>query len=74
MDYDSHYLPKRAYFSSPFLTLSFPHPDWPGDLAGDYNGNIADPLGGDLGDVRILRTSPLVAFADLCCVNWKLSK
>lgn len=31
------------------------------------NGNIADPLGGDLGDVRILRTSPLVAAADLCC-------
>jgi hypothetical protein len=33
------------------------------------NGNIADPLGGDLGDVRILRTSPLVAAADLCCAS-----
>lgn len=33
------------------------------------NGNFADPLGGDLGDVRIIRTSPLVAAADLCCGN-----
>ncbi len=31
------------------------------------NSNFADPLGGDLGDVRIIRTSPLVAASDLCC-------
>jgi hypothetical protein len=33
------------------------------------NGNIADPLGGDLGEIRILRTSPLIAVANLCCKN-----
>jgi hypothetical protein len=31
------------------------------------NGQIADPLGGDLGQVRILRTSPLTAIPDGCC-------
>lgn len=31
------------------------------------NGWFSDPLGGDLGDVRILRTSPLTAFSDRCC-------
>ncbi len=29
-------------------------------------GNLGDPLGGDLGNVRILRTSPLVAVPALC--------
>jgi hypothetical protein len=31
------------------------------------NGSFADPLGGDLGEVRILRTSPLVAVERGCC-------
>ncbi|MFV2084070.1 hypothetical protein [Micromonospora sp. LOL_021] len=32
------------------------------------NGSFADPLGGDLGQVRILRTSPLSAVDHDCCV------
>lgn len=32
------------------------------------NGGFADPLGGDLGQVRILRTSPLSAVERDCCV------
>jgi hypothetical protein len=32
------------------------------------NGSFADPLGGDLGQVRILRTSPLTAVERDCCV------
>jgi hypothetical protein len=32
------------------------------------NGSFDDPLGGDLGQVRILRTSPLSAVARDCCV------
>jgi hypothetical protein len=31
------------------------------------NGSFADPLGGDLGEVRILRTSPLAAVERGCC-------
>jgi hypothetical protein len=31
------------------------------------NGSFADPLGGDLGQVRILRTSPLTAVPRDCC-------
>ena len=31
------------------------------------NGRFADPLGGDLSQVRILRTSPLVEVASDCC-------
>lgn len=31
------------------------------------NGQIPDPLGGDLGQVRILRTSPLTAIPHRCC-------
>ncbi|WJK32223.1 hypothetical protein [Solwaraspora sp. WMMA2065] len=33
------------------------------------NGSFADPLGGDLGQVRILRTSPLSAVDRDCCVS-----
>jgi hypothetical protein len=31
------------------------------------NGSFADPLGGDLGQVRILRTSPLAGVDRDCC-------
>ena len=31
------------------------------------NGSFADPLGGDLGQVRILRTSPLAGVERNCC-------
>ena len=37
------------------------------ELLPEPNGTFADPLGGDLGDVRILRTSRLVDAGDLCC-------
>jgi hypothetical protein len=33
----------------------------------EANGSFDDPLGGDLGQVRILRTSPLSAVARDCC-------
>ncbi|WP_326551825.1 hypothetical protein [Micromonospora sp. NBC_01813] len=33
------------------------------------NGGFVDPLGGDLGQVRILRTSPLSAVERDCCVS-----
>ncbi len=33
------------------------------------NGNFADPLGGDLGQVRIIRTSPLVNVEQDCCIT-----
>ena len=38
------------------------------ELLPEPNGRFADPLGGDLGQVRILRTSPLVATPTNCCV------
>jgi hypothetical protein len=37
------------------------------ELLPEPNGNFADPLGGDLGQVRILRTSPLSAVQENCC-------
>jgi hypothetical protein len=37
------------------------------ELLPEPNGNFADPLGGDLGEVRILRTSPLSAVERSCC-------
>ncbi len=33
------------------------------------NGGFVDPIGGDLGQVRILRTSPLADVAQDCCVT-----
>jgi hypothetical protein len=38
------------------------------ELLPEPNGSFADPLGGDLGQVRILRTSPLSAVERNCCV------
>lgn len=37
------------------------------ELLGEPNGSFRDPLGGDLGQVRILRTSPLRAVERDCC-------
>jgi hypothetical protein len=37
------------------------------ELMPEPNGSFADPLGGDLGQVRILRTSPLAAVERDCC-------
>jgi hypothetical protein len=37
------------------------------ELLPEPNGGFADPLGGDLGQVRILRTSPLAAVERDCC-------
>lgn len=37
------------------------------ELLPEPNGAFADPLGGDLGEVRILRTSPLAAVSSSCC-------
>jgi hypothetical protein len=37
------------------------------ELLPEPNGSFADPLGGDLGQVRILRTSPLSAVERNCC-------
>lgn len=33
------------------------------------NGGFADPLGGDLGQVRVLRTSPLASVEEDCCMR-----
>lgn len=33
------------------------------------NGNFTDPLGGDLGQVRVIRTSPLAEVAEHCCIE-----
>jgi hypothetical protein len=33
------------------------------------NGSFADPLGGDLGQVRVIRTSPLADVAERCCIE-----
>jgi hypothetical protein len=38
------------------------------ELLPEPNGSFADPPGGDLGEVRILRTSPLSAVERNCCV------
>lgn len=37
------------------------------ELLPEPNGGFVDPLGGDLGDVRILRTSPLAPIQSVCC-------
>ena len=37
------------------------------ELLPEPNGSFDDPLGGDLGQVRILRTSPLSAVERDCC-------
>jgi hypothetical protein len=38
------------------------------ELLPEPNGSFGDPLGGDLGQVRILRTSPLASVERSCCV------
>lgn len=38
------------------------------ELLPEPNGSFADPLGGDLGQVRIIRTSPLQNIAEKCCI------
>lgn len=38
------------------------------ELLPEPNGRFVDPLGGDLGQVRILRTSPLTAISSECCL------
>ena len=38
------------------------------ELLPEPNGSYADPLGGDLGQVRVLRTSPLASVERDCCV------
>lgn len=38
------------------------------ELLPEPNGSFADPLGGDLGQVRIFRTSPLASVERNCCV------
>ena len=37
------------------------------ELLPEPNGGFVDPLGGDLGDVRVLRTSPLSPVQTVCC-------
>lgn len=37
------------------------------ELLPEPTGDFADPLGGNLGQVRILRTSPLYPVSNLCC-------
>ncbi|MFN9090178.1 MAG: hypothetical protein ACK5V0_01375, partial [Alphaproteobacteria bacterium] len=37
------------------------------ELLPEPNGRFADPLGGDLGQVRVLRSSRLVSAGDTCC-------
>jgi hypothetical protein len=37
------------------------------ELLPEPNGSFADPLGGDLGQVRVLRTSPLASVERSCC-------
>lgn len=37
------------------------------ELLPEPNGSFADPLGGDLGQVRVLRTSPLCSVERNCC-------
>lgn len=37
------------------------------ELLPEPNGTFSDPIGGDLGEVRILRTSPLTAVDNVCC-------
>ncbi len=37
------------------------------EMLPEPNGRLGDPLSGDLGHVRILRTSPLVPIPDGCC-------
>jgi hypothetical protein len=37
------------------------------ELLPEPNGTFSDPLGGNLGQVRILRTSALYPVGDLCC-------
>lgn len=39
------------------------------ELLPEPNGSFADPLGGDLGQVRVIRTSPLAAVEQDCCVT-----
>jgi hypothetical protein len=39
------------------------------ELLPEPNGEFTEPLGGDLGDVRILRTSPLTAVQADCCAT-----
>lgn len=39
------------------------------ELLPEPNGSFADPLGGDLGQVRILRTSPLGSVERDCCLT-----
>ncbi len=39
------------------------------ELLPEPNGSFADPLGGDLGQVRIIRTSPLADVAQDCCIK-----
>lgn len=38
------------------------------ELLPEPNGSFADPVGGDLGQVRVLRTSPLANVERSCCV------
>jgi hypothetical protein len=38
------------------------------ELLPEPNSNFVDPLGGDLGQVRVLRTSPLASVERNCCV------
>ncbi len=37
------------------------------ELLPEPNGSFEDPLGGDLGQVRLLRTSPLASVERNCC-------
>jgi len=37
------------------------------ELLPEPNGSFDDPLGANLGQVRVLRTSPLYPVSDLCC-------
>lgn len=39
------------------------------ELLPEPNGSFSDPLGGDLGQVRVIRTSPLAAVEQDCCVK-----
>lgn len=55
------------------LTLAGFHPDTAltvlaVELLPEPNGSFADPIGGDLGQVRVLRTSPLANVERSCCV------
>ncbi|WJK42812.1 hypothetical protein O7608_10740 [Solwaraspora sp. WMMA2056] len=59
----------RAALAAAGLPAGLPVSTLVVEVLPEPNGSFADPLGGDLGQVRILRTSPLSAVERDCCVS-----